>query len=102
MNLTGGISIADAAELTMPPRNKQPTTAELAHQETAESGDPERVIIENVNVPGSTTHVDATRYYAMRQALLRALPTSEPGLTQTEMRQALPAYLPLALFADAG
>ncbi len=80
MNLTGGISVADAAELTMPPRNTKPTTAELAHQETAESGDPERVIIENVNVPDATTRVDATWYNPMIPQWLN---------NQTVRRQAL-------------
>lgn len=61
-----------------------------------------RVTVQNVNVPGYTSRVDATQYNAMRQALLKALPARAPGLTQTEMRQAVLPYLSKKLFADGG
>ncbi len=57
-----------------------------------------RVEIENVNHPGRTTTVDAARYDAMRAAVLAALPTEPPGLTQTEMRAAVLPHLPDDLF----
>lgn len=58
----------------------------------------ERVTVENVNVPGYTTSLDATMYQAMRAALLKVLPPKEPGLTQGEMRQAVLPHLPKDLF----
>lgn len=58
----------------------------------------ERVVVENVNVPGYATSVDAAKYAAMRQALLKALPAAKPGLTQAEMLDAVLPHLPEALF----
>ena len=57
-----------------------------------------RVTIENVNHPGATSTVDAGMYHAMRAALLKALPTRAPGLTEAEMRAALLPHLPEDLF----
>ncbi len=61
-------------------------------------GDAGRVTVENVNVPGYTTRVDATMYNAMRRALLTVLPTVAPGLTQAEMCDAVLPHLPEELF----
>jgi hypothetical protein len=52
-----------------------------------------RIEVENVNVPGHVTRVDATRYNAMKSALLKALPRKSPGLTQSEMRDAVLEHL---------
>lgn len=52
------------------------------------------VTVENVNVPGYTHQVDATKYAAMKAALLKVLPRKLPGLTQTEIRNAVLAHLP--------
>ncbi len=57
-----------------------------------------KVVVENVNVPGYTTRVDAGMYHAMRRAMLKALPSKPPGLTQSEVRLALLPYLPKDLF----
>jgi hypothetical protein len=59
---------------------------------------PGRVTVENVNVPGRTTTVDAGKYDAMRDALLAVLPSEPPGLTQNEMLEAVVAHLPEDLF----
>ena len=59
---------------------------------------PGRVTIENVNHPGYTSTVDAGMYNAMRDALLRVLPTVAPGLTQAQMRDAIVPHLPRDLF----
>ena len=59
---------------------------------------PGRVTVENVNVPGRTTTVDAEKYRAMRDALLAVLPSEPPGLTQNEMREAVVPHLPEDLF----
>ena len=56
-----------------------------------------RVTVENVNVPGYTSTVDAAMYGDMRQALLRVLP-AEGGLTQKEMFEAVLPHLSNRLF----
>jgi len=58
----------------------------------------ERITVENVNVPGYKTQLDATMYQAMRAALLKVLPSKEPGLTQDEMRRAVLPHLPKSHF----
>jgi hypothetical protein len=57
-----------------------------------------RVVVENVNVPGWKTNVDAAKYGAMKQALMRILPRRTPGLTQAEMFESVRAHLPQDLF----
>jgi hypothetical protein len=59
---------------------------------------PGRVTIENVNHLGHTTTADAGMYDAMRDALLKVLPTAPPGLTQAEMQDAVVPRLPDDLF----
>lgn len=58
----------------------------------------DKVVVENVNVPGHTTRVDAAMYHAARAALLKALPGDPPGLTQAEMIAATKEHLPEDLF----
>lgn len=58
----------------------------------------ERITVQNVNVPGYTSTVDATMYRAMHAALLTTLPAQAPGLTQTEMHNAVLPHLPQNLF----
>lgn len=48
-----------------------------------------RITVRNPNVAGSSSTVDAVKYHAMKQALLQALPHQAPGLTQTEMFNAV-------------
>lgn len=57
-----------------------------------------QVAVQNVNVPGYTHNVDAAMYGAMREALLAALPSRPPGLTQAEMFAAVVPMLPDDLF----
>ena len=57
-----------------------------------------KVTVRNVNVPGWTGKVDAEKYDAMKNALLRILPRTAPGLTQTEMRNKVVFHLPDHLF----
>jgi len=59
---------------------------------------PDRIRIENVNHPGSSTTVDAAPYNAMRDALLAVLPSAAPGMTETQMRQAVLPKLSADLF----
>ena len=60
----------------------------------------EKIAIENVNCPGRTSNVNAEKYYAMKEALLKVLPQSEPGLSQAEMKTAILPHLPQALWPN--
>lgn len=57
-----------------------------------------RIAVENINVPGSSTQVDAIKYEATRRALLKALPTQQPGLTQAGMMEQVPVHMPQSEF----
>jgi hypothetical protein len=74
------------------------TLARMASKRKSASEDDGRIEVENVNVPGRVTRVDATRYNAMKSALLKALPRKPPGLTQTEMRDAVLEHLSQRVF----
>jgi hypothetical protein len=58
----------------------------------------DRVTVENVNLPGKTSRVNAAKYSAMKQAMLQVLPHGEPGLNQAEIREAVIPQLPDDLF----
>ena len=58
----------------------------------------EKIIVENVKVPGISTRVSKVMYNAMQQAMWVVLPTKSPGLTQAEIREAVVPYLPESLF----
>jgi hypothetical protein len=57
-----------------------------------------RIVVENVNHPGTSRSVDAARYRAMRRAILKVLPTKTPGLTLADTRAAVLPLLPDSLF----
>jgi hypothetical protein len=57
------------------------------------SGNDERITVENVNVPGRTSRVNAAKYQAMKEAMLQVLPREQPGLTQAEIREAVLPHL---------
>ena len=56
------------------------------------------VVVENVNVPGRRTQLNAAKYGAVRRALLKVVPRRRPGVTQTEMFAAVREHLPEDLF----
>lgn len=58
----------------------------------------DKITVENVNTPGRTSRVNAAKYGAMKEVLLRVLPNKEPGLTQQEMIDAVLPHLPQDLF----
>lgn len=60
--------------------------------------DDEKTIVENVNVPGSSTRVNAAKYAAMKRAFLKILPDHSPGITQKEIQLEVKAHLPEDLF----
>ena len=57
-----------------------------------------RIVVENVTSPGRTYTVDAKKYNAMKTALLKVLPKRAPGLTGSEMSEAVLPHLPDAEF----
>ena len=58
----------------------------------------EMIEVENVNTPGKKNRVNAAKYADMFVAFERALPKASPGLTQTEVREAVKPYLSKDLF----
>ena len=58
----------------------------------------DKISVENVNVPGKTSRVNAAKYEAMKQTMLQVLPREEPGLTQAEIREAVIPQLPEELY----
>jgi len=56
------------------------------------------VEVQNVNVPGRVSNVDAEKYEAMRTALMASLPTEPPGVTQAGMMEAVLPHLPQHLW----
>ena len=59
---------------------------------------PDRLVVQNVNVPSYTSTVERPRYEAMMKALMAVLPRKAPGLTQAEMLRAVVSRLPEDLF----
>ncbi len=57
-----------------------------------------KIEVENINTPGRTSNVNATKYHAMKSAFLRVLPTAAPGLTQKEIQDAVKQHLPESVF----
>ncbi len=58
----------------------------------------EKIVIENVNVPGNTTRVSKVMYEAMLRAMWKILPEQAPGLTQAEIFDGVKQHLPEDLF----
>ena len=82
----------------MPSKKRTSGRAPASRRQT--SGAVEKITVENVNVPGYTTRLDAVMYGAMRRAIFKVLPAKAPGLTQTEIRSAVVPHLPKDLFPD--
>lgn len=58
------------------------------------------IVVENINVPGRTSNVNVKKYEAMREVLLKVLPTNEPGITQAEMGNSIRPHLPQYLWPN--
>ncbi len=56
----------------------------------------DKVEVENVNTPGQVTRVDAAKYNAMKDAMLRVM--SSTGMTAKDIKEAAKAHLPDDLF----
>jgi hypothetical protein len=55
-----------------------------------------KIAVENVNVPGLVTNVDASKYNAMKGAMLTVM--SETPMTAAQIKDAAKAHLPEDLF----
>jgi hypothetical protein len=60
--------------------------------------DDEKVVVGNPNVPSYHHKVDAKKYHAMREALLKIVPRTGRGITQNEMMKAVGSQVPKDLF----
>lgn len=60
----------------------------------------EKIEVENVNIPGRTERLDRTKYMAMREALLAALPDTAPGMTVAQAQEALLPFLSETAFPE--
>jgi len=60
------------------------------------------VEVRTPNKPGARWRVDAVKYEAMRNAMMKVLPPTAPGLTQAEMWKALTRVAPRSTFPDRG
>jgi hypothetical protein len=58
----------------------------------------EKIEMENITSPGRIVRLDANKYEAMKQAYLKILPATAPGLTATEIRAGVYPLLPEDLF----
>ena len=61
---------------------------------------PEKIGMENVNIPGRATNVDADKYWAVRKAVLSVLPPTAPGMTIAALREAVRPLVDEAVFPD--
>ena len=57
-----------------------------------------KIAVENVIRPGKARLLDAEMYEAMKQAFLKVLPMTSPGLTAEEIREGVLEHLPERLF----
>jgi hypothetical protein len=80
----------------MPSKKRTSTRTSAPAKRTSEAN--KKITVENVNVPGYTTRLDAVMYGAMRRAILKVLPAKAPGLTQALIRSAVIPHLPKDLF----
>lgn len=62
------------------------------------SRETDKIKVENVNVPGKFTNVNAVKYKAMEKAFLKIMPDSSPGLTQKQIQIKVKAHLPDCIF----
>ena len=59
---------------------------------------PDKIEVENINVPGQINRVDREKYTDVKNALLHILPDQSPGLTHKEIQEKLLDHLSDSLF----
>ena len=58
----------------------------------------EKIEVENFTSPGRVQRVDKAKYMAVREAVMRHVPITDPGATPTELIAAIRPDLPQDLF----
>lgn len=58
----------------------------------------DKIEIENVGQPGKTYRVDATKFAAMKEAVLATLPGAAPGMSVSDLIAGVKPKLPQDLF----
>jgi len=58
----------------------------------------DKIEVQNVGQPGKIYRVDAAKYAEMRQVMLSVLPVAEPGMTVSEVNNAVRPHLAEAVF----
>ncbi|MCC0034274.1 MAG: hypothetical protein H6887_03270 [Hoeflea sp.] len=58
----------------------------------------DKITVENVNHPGQTTRVDAAKYLAMRDAMVKVLSNQSEPLDYAAIKEGVKPMLPQALF----
>ena len=58
----------------------------------------DKILVENINVPGYTHNVNKIKYLAMREVLLKVVPKNNKGITQKEMLGLIQPHLPQDIF----
>lgn len=51
--------------------------------------DKQKIIVENIRSPGHRQNLDASKYNAMKDAMLATIPSSTPGLSAKEIKEAV-------------
>ena len=78
-------------------KKPKPTTRSAVRTPPRADG-AERIVVQNVNHPGSARPVAAAPYQAMRKAVLKVLPRSAPGMTLVELARGIAPHLPADVF----
>lgn len=60
----------------------------------------EKIEVENINVPSYKSKVDKEKYSTIKNAMLKVLPKSSPGLNQKEMKEKIASMVPVKLFPN--
>lgn len=60
----------------------------------------DKIEVENINTPGVTTRVNAAKYTAMRDAMMKVMTKDAPGDTANEIKEAAKPHLPDDLFPE--
>lgn len=58
----------------------------------------EKIEVQNFTSPGHVHRVDKAKYTAVRDVLMKRIPTDEPGMTPAELIAAIRPHLPQDLF----
>ncbi|MCY0150524.1 hypothetical protein OEG84_23165 [Hoeflea sp. G2-23] len=58
----------------------------------------DKITVENVNQPGKSSRVDATKYLAMCEAIETVLKNADTPMTYAQIKQAILPILPQQLF----